>query len=154
MSPIVQRIVPAVPRRTLMLLAGLVWMGVGGMLLRLAVDWLGHGQAWHPYLLGGAGALAALVIHHFGFLRVANRNLERILRMTGKRCAFAFMSWRSYLLVVVMMAMGLALRHSPIPKPMLAVLYVGIGLGLVLSAFRYLRVFFTTPADVPPSASG
>ena len=49
--------------------------------------------------------------------------------------------WRSYLIVIVMIAMGIDLRHSPLPKPYLAVLYGGIGMALVLSSVRYLRHF-------------
>ena len=40
-----------------------------------------------------------------------------------------------------MIAMGAILRHSPIPKGYLAILYTGIGLALVLSSVRYMRVF-------------
>ena len=142
-----QRFKPAVPRRLLLLFAGLVWIGVGAMLTAMAVGWLRTGQPIHPYLLGSLGVLAALLIHHFGFLRVVDKNLDRILPMQGKRCAFAFMSWKSYLMVALMMAMGFALRHSPIPKPWLAVLYLGIGLGLVLSSIRYLRVLLTSSTE-------
>ena len=87
----------------------------------------------------GAGVAAAVVTSHFGFFKVVDKNLGRISRMQGKRCAFSFMSWKSYLLVPVMIAMGVALRHSPIPKPYLAVLYLGIGGGLMLSSIRYFR---------------
>jgi hypothetical protein len=143
MRGLLRRFKPAVSRRTLLLIAGLVWIGVGVMLLTLAVGWLRMAPASHPYLLGGLGTLAALAIHHFGFLRVVDKNLDRIRPMQGKRCAFAFMSLKSYLMVALMMGMGFALRHSPVPKPVLAVLYIGIGLALVLSSIRYLRVLGT-----------
>jgi hypothetical protein len=135
-----KRIKPSVSRRTLLLLAGLLWIGVGTMLLRFAAGWLQAGQVAHLFALVAVGVLAALLIHHFGFLRVVDKNLGRILPMEGKRCVFSFMSWKSYLVVVLMMAMGVGLRHSPIPKPYLAVLYIGIGLALILSSVRYLRV--------------
>ena len=140
------RLKPAVTRRVLLLLAGLVWIGVGGMLVSLAVGWLRAPDALHPYLFASLGTIAAVFIHHFGFLRVVDKNLDRILPMKGKRCVFAFMSWKSYLMVALMMTMGFALRHSPIPKPVLAVLYIGIGLALVLSSTRYLRTMLTSAA--------
>ena len=43
-----------------------------------------------------------------------------------------------------MITMGVALRHSSIPKPWLAVPYTGMGLALVFSAVSYLQ----TPAFV------
>jgi hypothetical protein len=132
---------PGVPRRFLPLIAGAIWIGVGAMLVSLAVGWL-RVDAWHHgALLAGAGLASALVVHHFGFLRVVDKNLGRISRLDEKPCAFAFMSRKSYLLVAVMIAMGVALRHSPIPKPLLAVLYLAIGGALVLSSVRYLRAF-------------
>jgi len=136
---------PGVSRRTLLLLAGLVWIGVGTMLLSLAAGWLREGHPAHLLGLVAGGVLAALLIHHFGFLRVVDKNLGRILPMEGKRCVFSFISWKSYLMVALMMGLGLALRHSPIPKPYLAVLYLGIGLALILSSIRYLRVLLMAP---------
>ena len=134
-----ERYKPAVRGRTLIALAGAVWIGVGAMLVAFAVHWF---RASHAAVLGlaCAGLACGLVIHHFGFLRIVDRNLGRIRATTDKRCAFGFMPARSYLLVAVMMATGALLRHSPVPKPYLAVLYLAIGAALVLSSVRYLRV--------------
>jgi hypothetical protein len=52
------------------------------------------------------------------------------------------MTWKSYLIVLVMVSMGIALRHSSLPKQYLSILYNGIGLGLFLSGIRYFRFFF------------
>jgi hypothetical protein len=135
-----RRYTPAVSGRTLLLLQGLVWIAVGSLLLRLAAGWLGERHPAHLGALVAAGVVAALLIHHFGFLRVVDRNLARIRPLEDRRCVFSFMSWRSYLMVGVMMGMGFALRHSHLPRPHLAMLYIAIGLALVLSSVRYLRV--------------
>lgn len=132
---------PAVEKRMLLLLSGIVWIAVGTMLLSFAYRWLTEAGGALAFVCGGAGLAAGLVIHHFGFLKVVDKNLGRILPMEGKQCLFAFQSWRSYFLIVVMMAMGMGLRHSRIPKPYLASLYIGIGMGLILSSLRYLRIF-------------
>jgi hypothetical protein len=50
------------------------------------------------------------------------------------------MTWKSYINVAVMVTMGALLRHSAIPKTYLSMLYIAIGLSLVLSSIRYLRV--------------
>ncbi|MBU0510786.1 MAG: hypothetical protein KJ638_03670 [Chloroflexi bacterium] len=39
-----------------------------------------------------------------------------------------------------MIAMGITLRHSPIPKHLPAVLYIGIGGGLFLSSLFYYGI--------------
>jgi len=86
------------------------------------------------------GIAAALAIHHFGFLKIVDKNLGRILPMEGKKCIFSFMTWKSYVIEAMMAIMGVLLRHSPIPKTYLSVLYIGIGLSLILSSVRYLRI--------------
>lgn len=133
---------PAVKNTFLIILAGIVWICVGIMLMFLAFSWLSTASHFNIYLYICAGVLLALVVHHFGFLRIVNKNLKRILQMDGKRCLFSFFPWKSYLIVIVMVTLGSLLRHSVIPKKDLAVLYIGIGLALVLSSVRYIRVFY------------
>ncbi len=137
----INRFTPSVDKRVLVLLAGLTWCGVGIMLMRFAFIWLAPVgfRVTAPFF--GAGFLAAMPIHHFGFLKIADKNLSRLVPLTSKRCVFSFMTWKSYLIVLVMVTMGIALRHSSIPKLYLSVLYNGIGLALFLSGIRYLRFF-------------
>lgn len=135
----IHRFRPAVEKPVLLFVAAFMWIVVGILLLSLAYTWL-HRAAGHSFLIIACGVGSALVIHHFGFLKVVDKNLARILPMEGKRCLFSFLSWKSYLIVVVMMSMGITLRHSSIPRPYLAGLYIAIGLALILSSLRYLRV--------------
>jgi hypothetical protein len=132
---------PAVTNTLLLFLAGIVWECVGIMLLFLAFSWLSTASNINIYLFASAGVVLALVAHHFGFLRIVDKNLERILLMNEKKCLFSFIPWRSYLITVVMITMGKMLRHSVIPQQYLAILYIGIGLALILSSVRYMRVF-------------
>jgi hypothetical protein len=134
------RFKPAVDKRVLLFLAGFLWISVGSMLLYLAYGWLRATQSGHWFFFVALGVMAAMLIHHFGFLKIVDKNLGRILPMEGKRCIFSFMSLKSYLLVALMVVMGVLLRHSSIPKPYLSILYIGIGLSLILSSVRYLRV--------------
>jgi hypothetical protein len=133
---------PLVDKRILVLLAGLMWCGVGIMLISFAVRWLALCNGKEQILFYTAGFLAAMPIHHFGFLRIADKNLNRLLPLTEKRCLFSFITWKSYIIVLIMVSMGIALRHSAIPKKDLSVLYNGIGLALFLSGLRYFRFFF------------
>lgn len=135
---------PGVPKPILLLTAGLLWIGVGFMLDSLAYSWLKLEIPGFSYPAAAIGFLAALFIHHFGFLRVVDKNLARILPMEGRRCLFAFMPWKSYILILVMFSGGLLLRLSPLPKKYLAVLYTAIGTALILSSARYLRYLFAS----------
>jgi hypothetical protein len=132
---------PAVDKSILVFLAGLMWCGVGAMLITYAASWLISLSAKSMLIFGIAGLVAAIPIFFFGFLKLANKNLDRLLPLTEKRCLFSFMTWKSYLIVPVMVSMGIFLRHSPIPKPYLSVIYNGIGLGLFFSGIRYFRFY-------------
>ena len=77
----------------------------------------------------------------FGFSKLAKKNSKRIAGMpVEKPCIFAFQEWHSYPLVLFMIALGLTLRKfTPIPKPLLGILYVGIGGGLGSASFHYYK---------------
>jgi hypothetical protein len=130
---------PGVHKAWLLFIAGMLWIGVGLMLDIIAYIWLRNEMAHKALISAIMGFVLALFIHHFGFLRVVDKNLNRILPLEGARCVFSFISLKSYFLIAVMMLMGYALRHSPLPKLYLAVLYSAIGTALMLSSFRYLR---------------
>jgi hypothetical protein len=131
---------PVVDKKFLVFLAGLIWCGVGIMLVSFAVSWLSHYDK--KSLFYAAGFIAAMPIHRFGFLKIADKNLNRLLPLTEKKCVFSFMTWKSYIIVLIMVSMGIVLRHSFIPKNFLSVLYNGIGLALFLSGIRYFKFFF------------
>jgi hypothetical protein len=130
---------PVVDKKFLVLLAGLMWCGVGIMLVSFAVIWLSRFDKKSFYF--AAGFIAALPIHHFGFLKIADKNLKRLLPLNEKKCIFSFMTWKSYLIVLIMVSIGITLRHSSVPKNYLSVIYIGIGLALFLSGIRYFRFF-------------
>jgi hypothetical protein len=133
---------PEVDKKILVLLAGLMWCGVGIMLVAFAISWLNKYEGNGVLLFYIGGFIAAMPIHHFGFLKIADKNLNRLLPLTEKKCIFSFMTWRSYVIVLIMVSMGIILKHSAIPKQYLSILYNGIGLALFLSGIRYFRFFF------------
>lgn len=129
-----------VERRWLYLAAALLWSAAGLMLCARAYGWLSHDTLRHalPFALAGIGSGAA--IYRFKFSRIAAKNIKRIDHLDGRASILAFQSPITYLLIVGMMGLGIVLRHSSIPKPYLAVLYIGIGLvGLLLSSVDYYQ---------------
>jgi hypothetical protein len=140
---------PGVHKNWLQLSAGLVWFGVGLMLIGFASRWLKLVDFSTMLLLVLAGLLLATGIYFFGFSKLARKNINRISALRGaKACLFAFQSWPSYPLVAFMISLGIYLRvYSPFPKPLLAILYLGIGGGLFLASLHYFahiaRAFHT-----------
>jgi hypothetical protein len=135
------KLTPATSKVWLYTLAGLMWSGVGVFLCSLTIKWLAPlkfaPKAW--FLLGGI--VLALCIYRFGFSHLADKNIQRIKSIPKpKVCLFAFQQWTSYPLIAVMISLGIFLRHySPIPKPWLALVYIGIGGSLLLASFHYYR---------------
>jgi hypothetical protein len=130
---------PAVDRKVLRLLAGVVWTGVGLALCAIAVYWLATTRGnWIVSL--ALGIIVGTLVYYFGFLRLAQKNKTRIyLQAPGKDkvCLFAFQSWRSYIIIVVMMALGYFLRHLAVSRLYLVPIYLAIGVGLFLASLHY-----------------
>ncbi len=130
---------PAVTRTVLRLLAGIIWTVVGLVLCAMAVYWLVNIHN-HWFELLAAGIIAGVVVYRFGFLRLVQKNKARIHAQTetkDKICLFAFQSWRSYIIIIVMMALGAFLRHLPISREYLVPVYLTIGIGLFLASLHY-----------------
>jgi hypothetical protein len=135
---------PAVSRRWLFAVSGWLWTAVGVMLCSLAAHWLLHIAGGLAVALGSGGAVLAVVAYRFMFLKIVRKNIARIEQRPDVTCFFAFQPWRSYGLMVFMIALGITLRHSALPKYYLAVVYTGIGGALFLASFSYHARFWQT----------
>jgi hypothetical protein len=127
----------AVERRWLYLAAAILWSAAGLMLCARAYGWLVHETLTHAMPFALAGVASGFVIHRFKFSRIAARNIKRIEHLDERPSILAFQSANTYILIMLMMALGIALRRSDISKSYLAVLYMGIGVGLLLSSLSY-----------------
>ena len=134
-----ERLKPGVRKFWLYAAAAMVWSGVGIYLDYLALGWLREVNFGTVFLYSTAGLLLAAGIYAIMFKRFADQNIARIRDMKNDRiCIFAFQRWTSYPLVVIMMSMIMYLRvYSPIPKPYLAIFYIGIGSSLTVASGRY-----------------
>jgi hypothetical protein len=132
-----RRYSPAVARYWLMLVAGLLWSGVGITLCIVACSWLALSDwpesGWNAVLGVGIGTLA----HRFGFSVIARRNIKRITQKPDRVCLFAFQAWPSYVLIIFMASLGFALRQSLLSRQILAMIYLIVGTGLALSSSLY-----------------
>ena len=133
---------PAVDKRLLIFLSGVLWSAVGIMLCKLAMNWLSLTSRQNAVWPGITGVVLAVLIYYFGFLKLVNKNTGRILSKEGKVCIFAFQPWKSYLIILVMIGMGTVLRHSSMPKHYLAIIYIGFGGAMILSSLVYYKYFF------------
>ena len=148
----IEKFKPGAGKFWLYFTAAVVWSTVGIYLDYLAASWLREKIFISAIIFISCGLLLAAAIYLIMFKRFADQNIDRIRSMTGERiCIFAFQRWTSYPLVVIMMSMGIYLRlYSPIPKPYLAILYIGIGSSLVFASWRYYRLLIVERnQDIP-----
>ncbi|MBN2757134.1 MAG: hypothetical protein JXR51_08160 [Bacteroidales bacterium] len=129
---------PKVDKKYLILISGLLWSGVGILLIKIASKWfhLLSGNALIYAILGGI--LLGTAISYFGFSNLAVKNIERINLYTDKVCIWAFQKWQSYFLIIFMISLGIFMRKaSVIPKFLLTPMYIGIGFALFTASFKY-----------------
>ena len=132
---------PVVHKKWLHFAAGIMWSAVGIMLVAFAISWLKIEKWWLILVLVLAGGILGAGIYFFGFSKLAIKNIKRINAYVQDRiCFFAFQKWSTYPLVVFMIALGIFLRkYSSLPKPLLAILYLGLGFSLFASSLQYYR---------------
>jgi hypothetical protein len=135
----ITKIKPGVNKPWLQALAGVIWSGVGIYLISLGISWINRGLLDHSEYYITSGVILAAGIYWFGFSRLAKKNSQRINGLEAEKpCLFAFQEWHSYPLVLFMIGLGITLReYSPIPKPLLGILYIGIGGGLASASLHY-----------------
>lgn len=132
---------PSVSKKWLIAAAGIMWMAVGLMLCIRAYHWFSVGKSAISFPLELSGVFLAIVVYYFGFSRIAGKNLTRLRQFPDRVCFFAFQAWRSYLLIIFMITLGILLRHSSLPRNYLAEIYLIIGGALFLGSFAYYGAF-------------
>lgn len=140
MNKILDSCKPSVRRYWLIFAAGVVWLAVGVGLIAAACFWLYHNTTW-PLSLAAVSILMGLLVYSFLFSRIVRKNLARIGAKPETACLFGFQGLRSYFLVLIMMLMGYAVRHLPVPRDIAAVVYFTMGSALLLGSLLYFRKF-------------
>jgi hypothetical protein len=111
-------------------------------MLGYAVAWLAPVTIAMEVLGGLLGAAIALLAARYLFSRIVRSNITRIDAGPERASVFAFQAWKSYLVMAGMIALGITLRHSAMPRPVLAVIYEAVGGALLLTSVRYHERFF------------
>jgi len=126
----------------LLLVSGVLWSGIGLVLITLATSWLVTLRVDHSWLIVLSGTLTGIIVAFYGFTGMVNKNIKRINELEGPITIFAFQPLRSYFLIALMMVMGIYIRRSEwIPLLIKTPGYYTIGTALSLSSFRYYRAF-------------
>lgn len=141
---------PIVAREWLFLLAGLMWTAVGIMLLWRAVGWLTAMEMAWMIGVGLLGLVLGILAYLFGFIHIVRKNIDRLCGLPERVGVFAFNSGKGYVTIIFMVGLGVTLRHSPLPREVLALLYATMGGALLLASLHfYARLWQVTRHGQP-----
>ena len=128
----------------LLLVSGVMWSGVGILLLNFAYHWKPLLSESQVLMTWPGGFVLGLIIFLFGFGKIAKKNIGRIRGLPPEPAIWNFQSPKSYLIIAFMVALGIFLRKTPyVPRVILTPIYIGLGVGLFLSSFHYYREGFS-----------
>ncbi|WP_417911717.1 hypothetical protein [Candidatus Electronema sp. TJ] len=131
MRNIADKLKPGVSRSMHLFAAPLLWTAVGIMLMERGLGWMGLHVTLRLLLIALlAGTAKSLTVLD----KTAKKVLSRIMGFSDNTCIGAVYPWKTWLLVLMMMACGIALRIFFKPSPLLGAVYFAIGWALLLSS--------------------
>ncbi len=135
---LLMRLEPKASVKTQMYAAAVMWLIGAAFLARRAVIALSdqHMAWWIVAIAASVAVVLGLIKGHAVMYRAANKAVARI-RTRGRSCFFGFFSWKTWLLVAVMMTGGILLRLSPLPHTLIGTLYLAIAVGLIYGDFVF-----------------
>ncbi|WP_163339654.1 hypothetical protein [Desulfopila sp. IMCC35008] len=125
------RFKPGGHRKTHLLLAASLWTGIGCLLTARGLHWLAKSDSFAVLV---PAVLAGVLKSRYILDKTAAKSIDRILHLKDGTCLGAVYSTKTWGLVLLMMGMGIILRMSSCPLPVLGFLYVMIGCALIRSS--------------------
>jgi hypothetical protein len=135
------RLNPAVPRHYLLAVSGSLWTLAGALLCIRATIWLNAFSLPAEIILQALCIGIAVAVYSLMFVKVVQKNIQRIGRLPERACFFAFTSWQGYFMIALMMTIGITLRNSSLPKYYLSIPYDAMGVVLLIGSVRFFRHF-------------
>ena len=131
-----------VKKRTLLLIACLVWSTAGANILRIGIiSYLPFVSLFHLLL----SAAVFLLFDRMIFDRLVEKHTLRILSYPEERQMFLrFFDGKSFAIMAGMMSGGLLRRIPAVPTQFIAVFYSGLGAALLLAGILFGVKFFTS----------
>lgn len=123
---------PGVGKSVHLFAAPFLWSVIGSLLMFRGLGWIGLGTA--PYWLVVVALLLGTTKSFLVLDRTAKKSLKRIMEFNDNTCIGAVYSWKTWILVALMMGFGITMRRLTEPGMVIGILYVAIGWALILSS--------------------
>ena len=130
-----------VGNRTLLGIAGFVWLAAGVNILRIGVKAVFSviGGGFVRTALMALLASAIFCAFHWMFSRIVVKHTARIRGYETKQPFWRFFDGKSWLLMAFMMTLGITLRRfAGLPEFFFAFFYTGLGTALSVAGIRFL----------------
>ncbi len=132
-----------VPKNTLLIIAGIVWMIAGFNVVRLGI--ISYGAVEMKWYLP---VLSVVIFLLFGamFYKMTQKHGKRIRDYEEYyRPVWNFFDRKAYLIMAVMMGGGIGLRNAGVfPDVFVAFFYTGLGCALFLAGVCFVSLFLKT----------
>ncbi len=135
-----------VPKRVLLMIAGIIWMIAGFNVTRLGlISYQLIEPGWYLYLL----SVVIFVLFGTMFFKMSMKHGKRIMGYKEEyRPIWNFFDLKAYIIMAVMMGGGIGLRNAGVfPDVFVAFFYTGLGLALFLAGICFV-VLFTNPERI------
>lgn len=140
-----------VKKRTLLLIAGIVWLIAGFNVARLGIlSYRVIDRKWYLYLF------SVVVLFMFGmmFYKMSKKHTKRILGYESHRPFWHFFDLKAYLIMTCMMSGGIGFRAAGIfPDIFVAFFYSGLGCALALAGVSRQTISLIERGDYSPSVT-
>ena len=122
---------PGVSKSVHLFAAPFLWTAIGIMLMIRGFEWIGTGTArWMIIAAIMLGTLKSLLVLD----KTAKKGVKRILELGDNTCIGAVYSWKTWLLVALMICFGITMRKLTEPGLIIGTIYMAIGWALCLSS--------------------
>lgn len=122
---------PGAGRVTHLFLAPLLWTSIGIMLMVRGWGWIEPGYAKLLVLVAfGIGTAKSVFVLN----KTVKRGAQRIISMEDGTCLGAVYSWKTWLLVGLMVTFGITMRKLIEPGMIIGTIYMAIGWALFFSS--------------------
>ena len=151
MSDMLEKYAIRADRRWLLCIAGMVWLAAGWRVWSIGYSDAAFNSAfsWEHW---GFAVAVFFFFYLLIFKRIAKKHIQRImLKDQSKQCIFSFFDFKSYGIMVVMIAGGVFFRKAHLLKSInLGVFYQGLGSALVVAGLTFLlaAIYFEKTKEV------
>lgn len=127
-----------VSRRSLLLIAGFVWLLASGILISKGTLWVLFETSDQLCRMLGA-VVFGILFYRLLFTRISRKHIHRIITLEQENPMFlSFFNARGYVMMGGMITLGMVLRNMDfVNKDLLYTFYIGMGIPLLFSAFRF-----------------